>query len=147
MAVIGQMTSGRIIGDSVKDKNFTKREIHFLSSSERRVFFDAAPPHEAGERIHHQHPEQLRDEAGDDVVAGNFAHVNADGNIKHRGKRREGERVLERGRQHVQRKHVAAGEIFKREQDEDERRDFQNPERQHRHRIGQEKLQQRRQHE
>jgi hypothetical protein len=26
------------------------------SPAEHRVFFDAAPPHEAGERIHHQHP-------------------------------------------------------------------------------------------
>ena len=131
----------------MKDKNFTKREIHFLSSSERRVFFDSAPPHETRERINHRHPEQLREQAERDAIAGNLAHVNADGNIKHRGKRREGERVLERGRQHVQRKHVAAGKIFKREQDEDERGDFQNPECEHRHRVGQEKLQQRRQHE
>jgi hypothetical protein len=53
----------------------------------------------------------------------------------------------ERGRQQVEREQMAAGEIFKREQDEDERGDFQHPERQHRHRVGDEKLQQRRQHE
>ena len=49
--------------------------------------------------------------------------------------------------QHIQRKHMAAGDVFKREQDEDERGDFQNPKREHRHRVGQEKLQQRCQHE
>ena len=54
--------------------------------------------------------------------------------------------MLQRRRQHVQREQVPAGEVFKREQDEDERGDFQHPEGQQRHRVGQEELQQRRQH-
>jgi len=55
--------------------------------------------------------------------------------------------VPDRGRQQVEREEMAAGEIFEREQDENERGNFQHPERQHSHGVGNEKLQQRRQHE
>ena len=42
---------------------------------------------------------------------------------------------------------MAAGEIFEREQDENKRGNFQQPERQHGHGVGNKELQQRRQHE
>jgi len=42
---------------------------------------------------------------------------------------------------------MAAGQVLEREQDEDERGYFQQPERQHGHRVGNKKLQQRRQHD
>src|ERR1039458_4977392 len=42
---------------------------------------------------------------------------------------------------------MAAGKIFKRKQDEDEGGNFEQPERQHGHRVGDEELQQRRQHQ
>src|ERR1039458_9716141 len=117
------------------------------SSSKRGVFPDATPPREPRQRIREQQPKRLHQQTEPDVRTGDFAHVNGDGHVKHGRKRREKERVADHGRQKVEREQMAAGEIFEREQDENERGNFQQPERQHGHGVGNKELQQRRQHE
>ena len=102
-------------------------------------------PGKSRQAIGEEEPEQLHQQAQPDSRAGNFPHVNADGRGQHGRERRAIEHVLERVRQQIQREEMPAGDVFKREQDEDERGDFQHPERQHRHRVGDEELQQRRQ--
>src|SRR5689334_22757758 len=64
---------GRIIG--------LLRFVHVLAA-DGGVFFDAAVPSEAGGDICEGNPESLDDEAADEVGAGGFAHVNADGKIE-----------------------------------------------------------------
>ncbi len=79
--------------------------------------------------------------------SGHAPQINADGKIKLIRERCEKQDLFEQRRQHVEREKVAAGEVFKREQDEDEGGDFQQPEREHGHGVGDEKLQQRGQHQ
>jgi len=88
------------------------------SSSKRGVFSDAAAPGDPRQAIGQQHPQQLREQGGPDGRAGDLAHVNGDGHVKHGRKRGASQHLLERGRQQVQRKQMAAGQVFEGEQDE-----------------------------
>src|ERR1019366_42744 len=117
------------------------------STTKCRIFFDAAPPHEPRKNIGRNDPQKLDDQAAPQFRARRLAEINADGEIHLIRKRREKKNLFQHRRQNIERKQMAAGQIFKREQDEDEGGNFQEPERQHGHRVGDEKLQQRRQHQ
>ena len=104
-------------------------------------------PRETREAVHEHDPAELNQQTLRERRARDLAHVYADGEIKLIRERREEERAGDPGRQNVQRKEMAAGDVFEGVQDEDEGGDFEHPEREHGHRVGEEKLQERRQHQ
>src|SRR5258706_12024933 len=117
----------------------------FMLASDRRVFPNAPPPRKARDTVRHYHPSELDKQPAEQIGSDRFAHVDAHWKIKLIRKRGEIERLLDSPRQNVQREQMAAGDVFERKQNEDERGDFQHPKGQHCHRIRHEELEQRRQ--
>ncbi len=114
-----------------------------ISAADSGVFFDAAVPGEAGDGVGKDDPEGLDDEAADEVGAGGFTHVNAD---RKKELVREGgieKHLLEAFRQDVEWKEMAAGDVFEGEKNEDESRNFEDPEGEHRHGVGGKELERR----
>src|SRR5258707_11676420 len=117
---------------------------HTLSSDGGVSFYSAAPG-EAGEQIGGNDPGELDQQTSYQIVAHNFAHIDAHREIKLIGERSEAESFCELGRQNVQGKKVSAGDVFEGEEDENKCRNLQHPKREHSHGVRDEELEQRRQ--
>src|SRR5437868_11975097 len=112
------------------------------STSYRRVAAYPSSPHKLRECVGKPNPGNLDEKTARQCQAGDLSHVNCDREIKLVRKGRVQQRLGKTTRQYVQWKHVAAGDVFKSEQDEDKSGDLQHPKSEHRHGIAHKKLKQ-----
>src|SRR6185436_19783354 len=98
-------------------------------------------PHKTSQEIRRQHPNGLNRQP---LIKRRTTHplqINVYRKKYLIRKRRELQDLKRRRRQNIQREQMASGNVFKSEHDEDERRDFHDPERQQSHRVADKKLQ------
>src|SRR5213592_570410 len=114
----------------------------FPSTSDCRVFSNAAVPDEACQQITRDYPTGLHDQPLVKLRAAHPTQIHVDRKEHLVRKGGELQRAERRRRQNIQREQVPARNVFESEHDENEGRHFHHPEGEQGHRITDEELQQ-----